>query len=210
MAFHDRRFRQIAGVALRDSWWAPEGLHGGAELSPNQGMSQNAEPKARRPHTPGAGYGVPEDDESLLPWSHVDGRLREAPNYWLVTVSGVGRPHAVPTWGAWVEGIFYTEGGGRKVQNMRANPAVVVHLESGADVVIMEGEAREIRAPERSLFERIDAAYAAKYEYKPSDNLSSPDDVPYPQGGLFAVQPRVIFAWSQFPEDVTRFSFGPA
>lgn len=176
----------------------------------NQDMSGDAEPKARRPRTPGPGYGVPESDESLLPWSQVNGRLREARNYWLVTVGRTGRPHAVPTWGVWVEGIFYTEGGGRKVQNMRANPAVVVHLESGADVVVVEGEATEITAPERLLFERIDAAYAAKYEYKPSDNLSGPDDVPYPQGGLFAVHPRVAFAWSQFPEDVTRFSFDPA
>jgi len=93
---------------------------------------------------------------------------------------------------------------------MRANPAVVIHLENGADVIIVEGEATEIRAPEHSLFEHIDTAYAAKYEYKPSDNLSSTDDVPYPQGGLFAVQPRVVFAWSRFPEDVTRFSFDAA
>lgn len=179
-------------------------------MSPNQGMSGAAEPRAHRPRTPGPGYGVPEGDESLLPWSQVDGRLREARNYWLVTVGSIGQPHAVPTWGAWVEGVFYTEGGGRKVQNMRANPAVVIHLESGADVVIVEGEATEITAPERSLFEHIDAAYAAKYEYRPSDNLSGPDDVPYPQGGLFAVRPRVVFAWSRFPEDVTRFTFDPA
>ncbi len=167
------------------------------------------EPKASRPRTPGPGYGVPEGGEGLMPWSRVDERLREARTYWIATASAEGRPHAVPTWGAWVDGTFYTEGGGRKVRNLRANPAVVVHLESGEDVAIVEGEATEISRPERALFERIDAAYGAKYGYKPSDNLSGPEDVPYPDGGLFAVRPRVVFAWSRFPEDVTCYTFDP-
>ncbi len=178
-------------------------------LSDDQDIRAREEPRASRPRTPGPGYGVPEGDETLLPWSHVEERVREARAYWMATVRPEGRPHAVPTWGVWVDTTFYTEGGGRKVQNLRSNPAVVVHLESGEDVVIIEGDASEISRPERSLFKRIDAAYAAKYDYKPSDNLSGPDDVPYPDGGLFAVRPHVVFAWTRFPEDVTRFRFGP-
>lgn len=169
-------------------------------------IGERPAPKASRPRTPGPGYGVPEGAEGLMPWSRVDQRLHEARTYWLATSGPEGRPHAVPTWGVWIDMTFYTEGGGRKVRNLRTNPAVVVHLESGEDVVIVEGEATEISRPERALFDRIDAAYAAKYEYKPSDNLSGPEDVPYPEGGLFAVRPRVIFAWSQFPADVTRYT----
>ena len=177
-------------------------------MSEHSNGAERAEPHASRPRTPGPGYGVPEGDEGLLPWSSVTERLQEARTYWIATATPEGRPHAVPTWGVWVDGLFYTEGGGRKVRNLRANPAVVVHLESGTEVVIVEGEAAEISKPERALFARIDAAYAAKYGYKPSDNLSGPDDVPYLEGGLFAVRPRVVFAWTRFPEDVTRYTFG--
>jgi hypothetical protein len=179
-------------------------------LSEHHDVAESAEPRASRPRTPGPGYGVPEGDEGLLPWSSVAERLQEARTYWIATASPEGQPHAVPTWGAWVDGTFYTEGGGRKVRNLRSNPVVVVHLESGEQVVIVEGRASEISRPERPLFERIDAAYAARYGYKPSDNLSGPDDVPYPEGGLFAVRPRVVFAWSRFPEDVTRYTFDPS
>lgn len=171
--------------------------------------TDRSEPEVSRPDIPG--YGVPETEEGMLPWSRAEERLREARHYWVATVWPSGfRPHAVPTWGAWIDGAFYTEGGGRKMRNLRANPEVVVHLESGGDVLIVEGAAEEISAPERSLFDRIDAQYAAKYEYKPSDNLQGPDDVPYPDGGLFVVRPRVAFAWSGFPADATRYRFGRA
>ena len=132
-----------------------------SRLSEDKGIGANAEPRASRPRTPGPDYGVPAGEEALLPWRHVEERVRDARAYWMATVRPEGRPHAVPTWGVWVDTTFYTEGGGRKVQNLRSNPAVVVHLESGDDVVIIEGEASEISRPERPLFERIDAAYAA-------------------------------------------------
>ena len=164
-------------------------------------------PTADRPRTPGPGYGVPADLEGLIPWHDVNERLQDARNYWVATANQQARPHAVPTWGVWIDNIFYTEGGGRKIHNLRANPAVVVHLESGDQVVIVEGTAAEISQPVRTLFERIDADYARKYGYKPSDNLSGPDDVPYPDGGLFGIQPRVVFAWTRFPADTTRFTF---
>ena len=166
---------------------------------------ERGEPTASRPRMPG--YGVPGGDGDLVPWGRVTERLEQARHYWVATVRPDGRPHAVPTWGVWLDDTFYTEGGGRKVHNLRANPHVVVHLESGEDVVIVEGVAVEMSRPARALFERIDAAYAAKYDYKPSDNLAGPEDIPYPDGGLFAVRPRVVFAWSRFPADATRFLF---
>jgi hypothetical protein len=153
------------------------------------------------------GYGVPEHDEGLIPWSRVVEKLEAARHYWMATVRPDARPHAAPTWGVWLDGAFYTEGGGRKIANLKANPAVVVHLESGEDVVILEGIAEEISRPDRSFFDRLDAGYAAKYGYKPSDNLASPDEAPYPEGGLWRVRPRVAFAWSRFPADCTRFLF---
>lgn len=167
---------------------------------------EGTRPKASRPHIPG--YGIPEGEEGMLPWSKVSERLESARNYWIGTTRPDGRPHAVPVWGAWVDGALYFEGGGRKARNLAANPAVAVHLESGDDVVILEGVVEEISRPDRALFARIDDAFAAKYEYKPSDNLKSAEDDPYPKGGLYAVRPHVVFAWSRFPVDATRFRFG--
>lgn len=167
--------------------------------------SQPVEPTASRPRMPG--YGVPDSGGELVSWDRVTERLEQARHYWVATVRPDGRPHVAPIWGVWLDDTFYTEGGGRKVDNLRANPQIAVHLESGEDVAIVEGIATEMSRPERALFERIDAAYAAKYDYKPSDNLAGPEDVPYPDGGLFAVRPRVVFAWSRFPEDATRFLF---
>ena len=34
----------------------------------------------------------------------------------------------MPTWGVWIDGAFYTEGGGRTVRHLQANPHVVVHV----------------------------------------------------------------------------------
>ena len=168
-----------------------------------------SEPKAGRPQGP-KGYGIPATDEGLLPWSHVQERLERSRNYWVATTRPDRRPHVIPIWGAWVEGAVYFEGGShtRWARNIAANPEVVVHLESGDDVVILEGIAEEIRKPPRVLFDQIDRQYASKYDYKPSDNLPSPDAEPFPEGGLYAVRPRIALAWTKFPQDVTRFQFG--
>ncbi len=174
-----------------------------------QDQRRNVEPKAGRPQGP-KGYGIPETDEGLLSWSVINERLERARNYWVATTRPDGRPHVIPIWGAWVEGAVYFEGGShtRWARNIAANPEVGVHLESGDEVVILEGVAEEIRKPARALFEQIDRQYASKYDYKPSDNLASPDAEPFPEGGLYAVRPRSALAWTKFPQDVTRFSFG--
>lgn len=166
-----------------------------------------AEPKASRPHVPG--YGIPESEDGLLPWGHVHQRLERARNYWVCTASADGRPHAIPIWGAWTDQRVFFEGGRhtRWARNLALNPRVAVHLESGDDVVILEGIVDHIFRPDRALFRRIDAQYASKYDYKPSNNLKSPDDEPFPEGGLWAVRPQLVLAWTKFPTDMTRFRF---
>ena len=159
-----------------------------------------------RPHMPG--YGVPESAEGLLPWEFIDSNMRDALNYWIVSAGSDGRPHTVPVWGAWLDDTFYFEGGGRKIRNLLANPQAVVHLESGAKVVIIEGVCREISRPERPFFQRLDEEFARKYvTYRPSGNLPSPDAQPYPDGGLFAIRPQTVFAWTDFMDDATRWRF---
>ncbi len=162
-----------------------------------------AEIKVDRPIMPD-GYGVPEDDASLLPWSYVEERLTAARNYWIVTASATGEPAATPVWGVWLEGLLYFDGSPqtRRGRNIAENPRALVHLESGAEVVILEGQARILNsAPERSLAERVAAAYTEKYA---ADGYSPKPDQ-WDQGGLFIFTPAKALGWSQFPQNVTRW-----
>jgi hypothetical protein len=165
------------------------------------------DPRATRPVMP-SGYGVPETDEGLLAWSWAVERLERALNYWFSTARPDGRPHAMPAWAVWVDEALYFEGSPatRRARNLAANPAVSVHLESGDEVVILEGESQEAGKPERQLAERLAAAFGAKYgdtkwQYRPT-----PDQ--WDRGGLWRLEPSVAFGWSDFPRDVTRWLFG--
>ena len=113
----------------------------------------------------------------------------------------------MPAWAVWLDGTLYFEGSPatRRARNVASNPAVVVHLESGDEVVILEGEAREVGKPERVLAERLSAAFTAKYaptkwEYRPTPEQ-------WDRGGLWAMRPRRAFGWSDFPADTTRWQF---
>lgn len=160
-------------------------------------------PRASRPNV--KGYGIPETDEGLLPWSHVVERLESARTYWVATADSRGRPHVTPVWGAFVHGGLYFEGSPetRRGRDIAQNPQVAVNLESGDDVVILEGSVEELERPEpelaRSLVESMTARYASS-GYTPSLEQ-------WHEGGLYRVVPRVAFAWTQFPKDVTRFTF---
>ncbi len=157
-------------------------------------------PHADRPHVPG--YGVPESREGLLDWSWADERLARAMIYRLATADAAGAPHLVPIWGSWVDGRWYVEGGPTRWQrNLRVNPQIAVNVEFGDEVVILEGPAREIVAPEAELAERILTGYA---KYRPAYEA---DPVNWSAGGLWELRPVKAFAWSVFPADMTRFRF---
>src|ERR687898_1014383 len=102
-----------------------------------------AEPRRDRPQMPD-GYGVPETDEGLLSWSWAEERLAAARNYWFSTTRPDGRPHAMPAWAVWLDGVLYFEGSPetRRARNLATNPSLAVHLENGDQVVVLEGEAR--------------------------------------------------------------------
>lgn len=105
------------------------------------------------------GYGLPETTDGLLSWDEVERRLVASKNYWLATVRPDGTPHSVPRWGVWVDGRFYYDGAPttRHVRNVDKNPACTLTLESGTEVVIVEGvstatsaeRARLVRLPDR-------------------------------------------------------------
>ncbi len=167
-------------------------------------MSQTAsQPSVGRPVFP-EGYGIPENNETLLPWSYVEERMTEARTYWIGTASKDGRPAVTPVWGVWVDGKLYFDGSPqtRRGRNIAQNSRVVVHLESGDKVVILEGQARILNsAPERSLAERLAAAYTQKY----ATAGYSPTPEQWDAGGLFIFEPETVLAWTQFPADTTRW-----
>ena len=90
-------------------------------------------------------YGVVADAPEYVPmeWSWVVEQLLEARNYWVATVDGRGNPHVTPIWGVWLDDAvcFGTDVESAKGRNIARNPEIAVHLESGDDVVIMNGTA---------------------------------------------------------------------
>lgn len=159
------------------------------------------DPKISRPYFP---KGYLENPKALLPWSHVEQRLSDALHYWLCTVRPDGRPHAVPKWAVYVEGKVYFDGSPetRHARNIAQNSHVVLHLESGEDVVIVEGTAKESGKPAAELALQIARAYAHKY----TDRGYAPEPDQWDEGGLFEIKPQTVIAWTQFTDDPTRFT----
>lgn len=159
-------------------------------------------PHITRPHFP---KGYVDNPKTLLAWSDVEQRLVEAQHYWLCSVRPNAHPHVIPKWAVWVEGRLYFDGSPetRHARNIEGNPHVAVHLESGAEVVIVEGIAQAIQKPAPELAAKVAQAYKAKYAalgYAPE-----PDQ--WDNGGLFEIVPATVIAWTSFTEDPTKFIF---
>jgi hypothetical protein len=138
-------------------------------------------------------YGVPETEDELIDWEQVERRLAPAMNYWLATVRPDGRLHSVPVWGIWHDGALHFGGGPttQKAKNVARNPHVALHLESATEVVIVEGVAVEVT--DSAEQHRIDDVYEAKYGIRHGPPV-------------WRVEARKIFAWTDFPTDVTRWT----
>ncbi len=149
-----------------------------------------------RPHMPGYGIMPAEEGAGLLPYAWAEERLAAAHNYWVCTVTPSGQPHAAPVWGVWHVGAFYfgTGESSRKGRNLAANPQAVLHLESGDEVVIIEGIVEPVSDP--ALLAVLDKAYQAKYK------------VPFHLA--MCLRPHTAFAWREqdFPGSATRFDLG--
>jgi nitroimidazol reductase NimA-like FMN-containing flavoprotein (pyridoxamine 5'-phosphate oxidase superfamily) len=159
-------------------------------------------PHITRPHFP---QGYVDNPKALLEWGEVEKRLAEAIHYWLCSVRPNGRPHVVPKWMVWVKGRLYFDGSPetRHAQNIAENPHVAVHLESGAEAVIIEGTAQAIQKPAPDLAAKVAQVYRTKYAalgYAPQPNQ-------WDNGGLFEIIPATVIAWTRFTEDPTKFIF---
>lgn len=151
-------------------------------------LAARPEHDRRRPTpTPAAAplrlYGEPAE-VAALPWPWVDRRLAEAGTYWVVPRGGGAAPHARPVWGLWEAGHLHLSIGSPAVAAALAtDPAVTVHLDSGTDVVVLEGVAA---APAPT----VDAGPLARYEAKYTYTYDVAE-----HGGFTAVAPTAVVAW---------------
>ncbi|HEV2934761.1 MAG TPA: pyridoxamine 5'-phosphate oxidase family protein [Streptosporangiaceae bacterium] len=145
--------------------------------------------------------------DRTMTWAEVAGRLSKARTYWLGTTTPSGAPHAAPVWGA-VTGqtlYLYSERSTVKARNLAIDPRVVVHLESGEDVLIVHGAAEDLGPP--AEVPSVVAALAAKYT-RPEDRQYLPDADPA-FDVVYAVRPRSAIAWrlDDYADSQRRWSF---
>lgn len=144
-------------------------------------------------------YEVPPDGSGakLLPWSRAVEQLTAARNYWICTTRPDGRPHAAPVWGVWLDDAvwFGTSPDSQKGRNLLRDPRVVIHLESGDDTVILDGEVE--MTGEADVVTRVADTYEQKYGLRP------------PAPGFFFLRPQVAQTWTEkdFPRNATRWVF---
>ena len=128
-----------------------------------------------------------------MDWPEVAARLASSRNYWLGTTTPSGAPHAAPIWGV-VTGqtlYLYSERGTVKARNIAADPRVVVHLESGDDVVIVRGTAEDAGTPAQvpDVVRALSAKYIAEADRQYLPEADPDFDV------VYAIRPRSAMMW---------------
>lgn len=146
-----------------------------------------------------AGYGVSATADGALEFSWAEQQLAGARSYWVCTTGDDGRPHAMPVWALWIDDsvVFSTDPESRKARNLARRPDAVIHLDSGDDVVIVEGRVERVAGD--ALPERFVDNYESKYGYRM--------DVSNPDFAFYRLRPSRILAWreSEMPTSAVRF-----
>lgn len=158
-------------------------------------------PRTERPHMPD--YGVTEGRDGLLPWSWAEAKLVGTRNYWLVTASADGRPHALPVWGQWLTEpdrfVFSCAAGARKARNIAANARVVVTSEDTVECVSVEGTARPLHGDAQVAAAQ---GFGPKYETDPQKAADLVEF--YATHTMFEVMPEVAFGIVEREEEFAR------
>jgi len=159
-------------------------------------------PKVTRPQFP---RGYVDNPASYVDWNWVAAQLTETKNYWLCSTRPDGRPHVVPRWAVYLDDKIYYDGSPetRHAQNIEENPHVSVHLESGDQVIILEGTSGPAGKPDSDVAARLVKEYRKKY----AAQGYSPEPHQWDQGGLYVFTPHQCIAWTQFTKDPTKFVF---
>ena len=123
-------------------------------------------------------------DRAPLAWSWVEEQLAAAGSYWLVPRSS-GHPHPRPVWGIWHGRRLHLSVGSPSLQRaISRDPKVTVHLDSGTDVVLVEGTTNPAAQDETPS--SVIEAYNTKYDW---------DYHVAQYGDLTVVQPVRVLAW---------------
>ncbi len=112
------------------------------------------------------GYGVPDHNDGVLPWSWAEERIIACRNPFIASTRPDGRPHVMPVWGVWTDGLFAFSTGITTVKskNLLASPHISIAFEHDIkDAVVLEGEAFIAQRDEVPGFV---GAYRAKYDYE--------------------------------------------
>jgi len=128
-------------------------------------------------------YGA-HSDQVPLAWSWVEEQLETAGTYWLVAPTP-GHPHPRPVWGLWHDQrLHLSVGSPTLLRAVDREPAVTVHLDSGTDVVLVEGTISPTAQDGTSS--SVIEAYNTKYDW---------DYQVAQYGELIVVQPLRVLAW---------------
>ena len=130
---------------------------------------------------------------ATISWDEVAHRLAPARSYWLVTTDPSGAPHAVPVWGAVVDGALhcYTSRNTVKSRNLARDPRVTIHLESAEHVVIVDGTFELLGPPSDhpAVVRKLDQKYP-----DPDDAVYLPSNDPSVDV-LYRLVPRQARLW---------------
>ena len=167
-----------------------------------------SEPRAEAPAMKDYGVGGP--NWRPLPWSWAAERLDANRNFWVVTATADGRPHALPVWGVWHDGdhrfVFSCGPSSRKARDLATNPQVAFMVDDTVECVSVEGLARVVEAgdPDRE-------AWIERYmtKYRP---MSAELSAEFVRSNLIVeVRPRRAFAVierdDEFADRATRWTF---
>ncbi len=131
--------------------------------------------------------------KSALTWPEVASLLAPWRSYWLGTTTPAGAPHAAPVWGAFLDQTLYvfSERSTVKARNIAADPRVIVHSESGEDVVIVRGVAEDVGTPAEvpGVVSAFEAKYTATDDRQYLPGIDPAVDV------LYAIRPKSAMVW---------------
>jgi Pyridoxamine 5'-phosphate oxidase len=136
-------------------------------------------------------------DLPRVEWEWVRSRLVDAPTYWVAASATAGTPHPRPVWGVWTDDdrLALSIGTPTTRRRLAADPRLAVHLDSGIDVVIVDGV---VEGSDDGSGDSAVVAYDAKYDW-------AYDVEQY--GPLTVVAPDVVVAWrSEGPAGRDGFS----
>jgi hypothetical protein len=133
-----------------------------------------------------------------LEWDWARERLENERNFWLVTSRSDGWPQARPVWGLWTdEGLFLSKWGLARTVHRPEMPGSV-HVDSAAEVVIVEGVIDRVGP---SKVGEVDAgptlSIAAEREKELAERFLEKYGQTHRPTLNVLVRPRVVYAWRE-------------